>query len=293
MELIKNDILTEERAIYQKRNLKIVNVIFDKGESPMKECNNVTLEGVSFRGRYPVWYCKDINSHDIVFHDTARAGVWYTNNFKMERSMIASPKNIRRCNNVYLKDVVFTNAPETLWYCSNVNLKNITVNKGTYFAMNSENIYIENLILHGQYTFDNCKNIEIHNSRLLTKDAFWNSENVTVYDSFISSEYLGWNSKNLTFINCTIQSLQGLCYVDNLIMKNCNLTNTTFAFEFSSVNAEISCVDSILNPKSGFIKASRIGELIMEKNRVDPSETFIQCDDISIISEKPNWINEN
>ena len=42
-------------------------------------------------------------------------------------------------------------------------------------------------------------------------------KNVTVYDSFITGEYLGWNAKNLTLINCTIESLQGLCYIDNLV----------------------------------------------------------------------------
>lgn len=56
--------------------------------------------------------------------------------------------------------------------------------------------------------------MEIRNSTLLSKDAFWNSENVTVYDSFISGEYLGWNAKNLTLVNCTIESLQGLCYIE-------------------------------------------------------------------------------
>ena len=66
-----------------------------------------------------------------------------------------------------------------------------------------------------------AENVEIHNSKLLSKDAFWNSDHVTVYDSFISGEYLGWNAKNLTLINCTIESLQGMCYIDNLIMKNC------------------------------------------------------------------------
>ena len=65
-----------------------------------------------------------------------------------------------------------------------------------------------------------AKNVEIHNAKMLSKDAFWNSENVTVYDSFISGEYLGWNAKNLTLVNCTIESLQGMCYIDNLVMKN-------------------------------------------------------------------------
>ncbi|MCH5156239.1 MAG: DUF3737 family protein, partial [Clostridiales bacterium] len=116
------------------------------------------------------------------------------------------------------------------------------------------------------------------NSRLLTKDAFWNCENVTVYDSFISGEYLGWNAKNLTLINCTIESLQGMCYIENLVLKNCKLLNTTLAFEYSTVQADIDgSIDSVLNPNGGRICADKIDKLIIEKDKVDPNKTVIVC----------------
>ena len=122
--------------------------------------------------------------------------------------------------------------------------------------------------------------MEIRNSNLLSKDAFWNTENVTVYDSFISGEYLGWNAKNLTLVNCTIESLQGMCYIDNLVMKNCKLINTTLAFEYSTVDADIcSKIDSVMNPTSGTIKAQHIDNLIIEKDKVDPSKTKIIVQD--------------
>ena len=134
--------------------------------------------------------------------------------------------------------------------------------------------------LDGNYSFDGCRNVEIRNSNLLSKDAFWNTENVTVYDSFISGEYLGWNAKNLTLINCTIESLQGMCYIDNLVMKNCKLINTTLAFEYSTVDADIcSKIDSVMNPTSGTIKAQHIDNLIIEKDKVDPSKTKIIVQD--------------
>ncbi len=41
--------------------------------------------------------------------------------------------------------------------------------------------------------------------------------------------------KKLTLINCSIESLQGMCYIENLVMRNCKLLNTTSAFYFSSV----------------------------------------------------------
>ena len=126
---------------------------------------------------------------------------------------------------------------------------------------------------------------------MLTKDAFWNSRNITVYDSFISGEYLGWNSENLTFVNCTIESLQGMCYINDLKMQNCKLINTALAFAYSKVEAEYNGkIDSVFNPSEGRITADVIGELIIEKDKVDASKTLISCSAISKTSDRPEWI---
>ena len=208
-----------------------------------------------------------------------RAGIWYTNNISMTDTVIEAPKNFRRCNGVTLENVSFSNAAETLWNCRNVTLRNATT-KGDYFAMNCSDIDVNGLKLVGNYSFDGAKNVTVRSSTLLSKDAFWNCENVTVFDSFISGEYLGWNSKNITLINCTIESLQGMCYIDNLVMKNCKLINTTLAFEYSTVDAEIvSHIDSVKNPYGGVIKAKSIGELIMEDDKVNTSQTEIICEE--------------
>lgn len=195
----------------------------------------------------------------------------------MENAVIEAPKNFRRCRGVNLQNVNFPNAAETLWNCEDVTMEHVTA-KGDYFAMNSQNMVLRDFQLVGNYSFDGVKNMEIHNARMLSKDAFWNSENVTVYDSFISGEYLGWNAKNLTLINCTIESLQGMCYIDHLVMKNCKLLNTTLAFEYSTVDAEITGkIDSVMNPSSGVIRADSIDELIVEADKVDSSKTKIIC----------------
>jgi prolyl oligopeptidase PreP (S9A serine peptidase family) len=217
----------------------------------------------------------------------ARAGIWYTKNIEVKNTVYQAPKGFRRCDNLTLENIAFTHAQETLWSCNDVKIKDVTV-KGDYFAMNCSNMEIDNLILDGNYSFDGVKNMTIRNSHLISKDAFWNTENVTVYDSFITGEYLGWNAKNLTLVNCVIESLQGMCYVDNLVMKDCKLFNTNLAFEYSNVNAEITGdVISVLNPKSGTIKAEHIKELIIEKDKIDPSATKIICDAIDKHSDHP------
>ena len=52
-------------------------------------------------------------------------------------------------------------------------------------------------------------------------------------------DYFGWNSKNITLIGCTVESEHGMCYMDNIVMKDCKLLNTNLAFEYSTVDAQI------------------------------------------------------
>ena len=276
---IRQQFLTGERALFHARDLNIYDTIFDDGESPLKESRNIELWGSMFRWKYPLWYCKNIRAHGCTWFEMARAGVWYTDDILVEDAVIEAPKNFRRCHGLTLKNIQFPNAAETLWSCQGVVMEDVAA-KGDYFAMNCEDMKIDRFTLVGNYSFDAAKNVEIRHARMLSKDSFWNSENVTVYDSFISGEYLGWNAKNLTLINCTIESLQGLCYIDNLVMKNCKLINTTLAFEYSTVEADItSHIDSVLNPSGGTIRAESIGELTVEKDKVDPTKTVIVCRD--------------
>lgn len=277
MKEIRQEYLTGERALFNGENLKIYDTIFADGESPLKESHDIELYGSMFKWKYPLWYCKNITAEDCTWFEMGRAGVWYTDNIMVKNAVIEAPKNFRRCHGVTLQNVNFPNATETLWNCEDVIMEQVTA-RGDYFAMNSRNMKLRDFQLVGNYSFDGVKNMEIHNARLLSKDAFWNSENVTVYDSFISGEYLGWNARNLTLINCTVESLQGMCYIDNLVMKNCRLLNTTLAFEYSTVDAEINGkIDSVMNPSGGSIRADYIKELIIEKDKVDPDKTVITC----------------
>ena len=277
---IRQQYLTGERPLFMGKDLKIYDTIFDDGESPLKESRNIELYNSMFKWKYPLWYSKDIVAEDCTWFEMARAGVWYTDNITVRNAMIEAPKNFRRCRGVVLENVDFPNAQETLWSCEQVKMERVSA-KGDYFAMNCRDMDISDFNYTYIYSFDGASNVEIRGAKMLSKDSFWNSENVTVYDSFISGEYLGWNAKNLTLVNCTIESLQGMCYIDNLVMKNCRLINTTLAFEYSTVDADIhGKIDSVLNPSGGTIRAEHIGDLIIEKDKIDPSRTKIICNDI-------------
>lgn len=40
-------------------------------------------------------------------------------------------------------------------------------------------------------------------------------------------------------------------------------------------------IDSVMNPSRGIIRADEIGELIMEKDKIHPEDTDIECPVIS------------
>ena len=267
---------TGERALFMSSDLEMDDCTFAEGESPLKESKNLTITNSLFQWKYPLWYCNNVVVEDSTMFEMARAGVWYTNNISMKNITYEAPKGFRRCDHLELENVTMPNASETLWNCKNVKMKNVTA-KGDYYAMNTENIEIDGFTLVGNYSFDGCKNVTIRNAKMLTKDAFWNCENVTVYDSFISGEYFGWNAKNVTLINCTVESLQGMCYMENIVMKNCKLMNTDLSFEYSTVDAEInSNIVSVKNPISGRIVADHIEEVIYDDDKIDATKTVIE-----------------
>lgn len=274
---IKQQFLTGERSLFQGRDLLITDTVFGEGESPLKHSENITLENSTFEWKYPLWYSRKIQVKNCVLKEMARAGIWYTDDISVEDTLIEAPKEFRRCRGLSLKNVSIPNAAETLWNCQDVTMENVTA-KGDYFGMNCENVTMDGFTLYGNYCFDGAKNVVVKNAKFLSKDCFWNAENITIYDSYISGEYLAWNSKNITLIGCTVESLQGMCYIENLVMKNCKLLNTALAFEYSTVDADIEGkIDSVMNPGGGTIRADWIDELILEKDKVDAKATKIIC----------------
>lgn len=275
MKKIEQAFLTGERALFHGEDLEIAYTTFADGESPLKESKRIRLSHCMFKWKYPLWYGEEIVLRDCTLFDMARAGIWYTRKLDMADTVIEAPKTFRRSEEIRLRNVSMPNAEETLWSCRDIRMENVQA-KGNYFGMNSSGIRIDGFTLCGNYPFDGARDVEICHAKMLSKDAFWNCENVTVRDSFLSGEYLGWNSRNVTFENCVIESLQGMCYMENVVLKNCRLLNTTLAFEYSSVDAGIEGrVDSVFNPESGVIRAGEIGELTMDASRIDPGKTEI------------------
>ena len=90
MKEIRQERLTGERALFQGKNLAIYDTVFADGESPLKESENIGLYETLFKWKYPLWYGKHIRLENCTFADTARAGVWYTDDIAMKNCVIAA-----------------------------------------------------------------------------------------------------------------------------------------------------------------------------------------------------------
>ena len=281
MEIIKAQYFEGERPLYCKKDgLYLENVTIGPGESSLKEGAGIEAVHCEFKGKYPFWECDGFTIRDCVFREGARAALWYTRGCKMTDTLVEAPKVFRRISDVYLENVKMPMAQETFWDCKDLVLRNVETSDANYIFMHCENVDIDKYELHGNYSFQYAKNAVIRNANLQTKDAFWESENVTVYDSVINGEFLGWYARNLRLVRCHIGGSQPLCYCENLILEDCTFADDAdLAFEYSSVQATVKGhIVSVKNPRSGFIKAGSIGEVILDQNAKAPGNCQISSD---------------
>ena len=91
----------------------------------------------------------------------SRSGIWYTKNISIRDSALQAPKLFRRASDIELDNVHFSDVEETMWTCKNIKITNSQINED-YFGKDSENIYLYNVSIIGNYAFDGAKNIEVH-----------------------------------------------------------------------------------------------------------------------------------
>lgn len=270
---IFNKTLDEERALYGCRGIYVKNCNFDgpaDGESAIKECRDATVEDCFFNLRYPFWHDDGLIIRNSELTELCRAAIWYSRGIEITSTKLHGIKAIRECSDVILKDCDII-SPEFGWNTHNVKVSDSTA-EGEYIFMNSTELELHNFKINGKYSFQYIKNAVLDNCILHTKDTLWHAENVTVRNSVIKGEYLAWYSNGLTLENCKIIGTQPLCYCKNLKLINCTMEDADLAFEYSDVEADVrGNIVSVKNPKSGFVTADSIGEIILK-------DSVIPCD---------------
>jgi len=265
---IINQTYDEERALYHLEHADVVNCTFAgpaDGESALKEARDVTVRDCRFSLRYPFWHTQHFTLERSTLDELTRAPIWYAREGEIVDTNVTGVKCLRECDDITLRGCTVV-SPEFGWRCRSVNLVDTDMTS-EYFLFETKGGEIDRLRLSGKYSFQYTEGLHVRNSVLNTKDAFWHSRNVTVEDSEVRGEYLGWYSENLTLIRCHISGTQPLCYCENLRLIDCTMEDTDLSFEYSSVEADIKGgIVSVKNPKSGYVIADSIGEIIWENS---------------------------
>ncbi len=278
MQEIKNQIFPNERDLYNIKDTKIINCKFAgdlEGESALKECHNIELINCLMDLRYPLWHDHNVKLFEVEQTINCRAALWYSQNIDIQKSILNGIKAVRECENININESNI-NSSEFGWKSKNFNIEKSNITSEYIFLLANQ-ICAKNSFFTGKYGFQYIENATFEKCNFKTKDAFWHGKNIVVKDSYVEGEYLGWYSKDLTFINCTIKGIQPLCYCENLTLINCQMIDANFAFEYSSVNADINgYVESIKNPLSGEIIIDEVGEILFTDDVVKKCEGKIK-----------------
>ena len=269
--VIKNKQFDEERALYALSGASVEGCTFAgdaDGESVLKECRDVRVSDCSFSLRYPLWHAERFSLIGSSMDTLTRAPIWYSHSGEIRDCEISGTKALRECTNVTLENCRI-NSAEFGWKCDGLEIRNCEINS-EYIFLDTNNITISSLKMSGKYSFQYVNGLTVKDSVLNTKDAFWHSKNVTVESSTVNGEYLGWFSDGLTLINCRIRGTQPFCYCKNLKLINCTMEDTDLAFEYSDVEADVrGHIISVKNPRSGYITADSIGEIINDGSVIE------------------------
>lgn len=273
MKIIENKVMDEERALYNLKDAQVVSCRFEgpaDGESALKEAKRIEVRDCSFSLRYPLWHTEDYKVNNSKMDEFTRAALWYAVNGEIKDSFLGGIKALRECKNTVLSDCKVV-SPEFGWKCDKVKAYKCEI-ESEYLFLDTKNIEFTDSKMKGKYSFQYTENVMVENSCLDTKDAFWHSKNATVKNSVLKGEYLAWYSENLTLINCRIIGTQPLCYCNGLKLIDCTMEETDLSFEYSEVEADVKGdILSVKNPKSGYIRAESIGEVIWEDSVIECS----------------------
>lgn len=266
--IIKDETFGGERPLFGVRDTRLENITITDGESGIKCCGNLEVDGCKFYGKYPLWHVDRSLITGCYFAPGSRSAIWYSDNMVMKDCVIDGPKFFREMKNLSLENVLINDADETFWKVDGLIIKNVKLCGGTYPFMFSRHIYVDGLESDSKYVFQYCSDVEVHNAKIITKDSFWECERVTIYDSVLDGEYLAWHSKDIRLVRCHIAGEQPLCYLDGITLEDCTIDpacDRTFE-DSRNINAVIKGpITEIKNPISGCIKADSIGKVTYDE----------------------------
>lgn len=160
--IIENRTFDEERALYGEKDLVVRNCRFDgpaDGESALKECERVAVEGSFMNLRYPFWHDRGLALRDVEMTELCRAALWYSQDVSVEDSRLHGIKALRECDRVRMRGCDI-DSPEFGWSVRGLEMENCTA-RSEYFLMRARDARLRRVRLTGKYSFQYVENVTI------------------------------------------------------------------------------------------------------------------------------------
>ena len=160
METFKDLVLDEERALYNKKDIDVINCKFDgpkDGVSALKECEDIHVRDCYFNLRYPFWHTKKAALENCELTENCRAAFWYCKYSLVNYSKLNGIKAFRECKYTAIANSEI-DSKEFGWRCNRFNLRDCKINS-EYFGFETDYIYCENINFTGKYSFQYCNNV--------------------------------------------------------------------------------------------------------------------------------------
>ncbi len=272
-EIISKKFLNK-RDLYHETDLRLINVEFKDSLSALKESSNVSLDSCIIDAKYLLWHTNKANIFKTIIKNDADSSIWYGIDINISKSEILADRILRECQKISLSNNKI-NGAEFGFKCFDIIGNNLDINSKYAF---SENKYLtlNNSKITGNYLFQYNQDLLIMNSEITGDEALWHTREALIKNSVIKADRFGWYTKDLTLVNCKIIGKDPFAYCEDLKLIDCEMEDASNAFEYSSVEADInSHIDSVINPRSGYINAKSIGEIIKTDDAIYESITEI------------------
>lgn len=127
----------------------------------------------------------------------------------------------KECSNIAAEKCFF-NLRYPFWHDHGLRIADSEMTESCRAALwYSENIEIENTVMHGIKALRECRNVSIMNSDIISPEFGWSSHNVSMEDAKAESEYFMMRSTFLNFRNVDFKGKYSFQYIEDSVFEDC------------------------------------------------------------------------
>ena len=129
---------------------------------------------------------------------------------------------LKESRNILVRDCFF-NLRYPFWHDTHLTIASSTMTELCRAALwYSEDITIENSVLHGIKALRECSDVRISGSDIISPEFGWSVRGIEMKDSSAQSEYFMMRSERLSFDNVKLSGKYSFQYITDSVFTNCN-----------------------------------------------------------------------